>query len=64
MEVRTRIPQKTQNPSVSVLVIAPHKNLALQLARWIQVITESKIQVQRPKLPSAVQVLAKIPGEP
>ena len=51
------------NPSVSALVVVPHKDLALQLARWIQVITESKIQVQRPELSSVVQVLAKIPGE-
>ena len=56
--------KKPQNPSVSALVIVPHKDLALQLSRWIQVITESKIQAQRPKLPSVVQVLAKIPGEP
>ena len=56
--------KKPTNPSVSALVIVPHKDLALQLARWIQVITESKIQVQRPKLSSVVQVLAKIPGEP
>ena len=46
------------------MVVVPHKDLALQLARWIQVITESKIQVQRPELFSVVQVLAKIPGEP
>lgn len=46
------------------MVIVPHKDLALQLARWIQVITESKIQVHRPELSSVVQVLAKIPGEP
>ena len=52
------------NPSVSALVIVPHKDLALQLARWIQVITESKIQVHRPELSSVVQVLAKVPGEP
>ena len=45
-------------------MIVPHKDLALQLARWIQLITESKIQGQRPELPSVVQVLAKIPGEP
>ena len=51
-------------PSVSALVIVPHKDLALQLARWIQVITESKIQAQRPELSSVVQVLAKVPGEP
>ena len=56
--------KKPTNPSVSALVIVPHKDLALQLARWIQVITESKIQVQRPELSSVVQVLAKIPGEP
>ncbi|KAF9646100.1 hypothetical protein BDM02DRAFT_3262483 [Thelephora ganbajun] len=56
--------KKPINPSVSALVIVPHKDLALQLARWIQVITESKIQVQCPKLSSVVQVLAKIPGEP
>ena len=55
--------KKPTNPSVSALVIVPHKDLALQLARWIQVITESKIQVQRPKLSTVVQVLAKIPGE-
>lgn len=52
------------NPSVSALVIVPHKDLALQLARWIQVITESKIQDHRPELSSVVQVLAKVPGEP
>lgn len=51
------------NPSISALVIVPHKDLALQLARWIQVITESKLQVRRPELSSVVQVLAKIPGE-
>ena len=51
-------------PSVSALVIVPHKDLALQLARWIQVITQSKIQIQRPELSSVVQVLAKTPGEP
>lgn len=56
--------KKPSKPSVSALVIVPHKDLALQLARWIQVITESKIQAQRPKLSSVVQVLAKIPGEP
>ena len=56
--------KKPTNPSVSTLVIVPHKDLALQLERWIQVITESKIQVQRPKLSSIVQVLAKIPREP
>ena len=55
--------KKPLNPSISALVIVPHKDLALQLARWIQVITESKIQAQRPELPSVVQVLAKIPGE-
>ena len=56
--------KKPSSPSVSALVIVPHKDLALQLARWIQVITESKLQAQRPELPSIVQVLAKIPGEP
>jgi len=56
--------KKPTNPSVSALVIVPHKDLALQFARWIQVITESKIQVHRPELSSVVQVLAKIPGEP
>jgi superfamily II DNA/RNA helicase len=56
--------KKPANPSVSALVIVPHRDLALQLARWIQVITESKIQVQRPELPSVVQVFAKVPGEP
>ena len=56
--------KKPTNPSVSALVIVPHKDLALQLARWVQVITQSKIQVQRPELSSVVQVLAKIPGEP
>jgi superfamily II DNA/RNA helicase len=56
--------KKPINPSVSALVIVPHKDLALQLARWIQVITESKIQVHRPELSSVVQVLAKVPGEP
>ena len=55
--------KRPTKPSVSALVIVPHKDLALQLARWIQVITESKIQFQRPELPSVVQVLAKIPGE-
>ena len=56
--------KKPTNPSVSALVVVPHKDLALQFARWIQVITESKIQVHRPELSSVVQVLAKIPGEP
>lgn len=56
--------KKPANPSISSLVIVPHKDLALQLSRWIQIITESKIQVHRPELPSVVQVLAKIPGEP
>ncbi|KAF9787222.1 P-loop containing nucleoside triphosphate hydrolase protein [Thelephora terrestris] len=56
--------KKPTNPSVCALVIVPHKDLALQLARWIQVIIESKIQAQRPELPTVVQVLAKIPGEP
>ena len=56
--------KKPGNPSVSALVVVPHKDLALQLARWIQVITESKIQVQPPELSSVVQVLAKVPGEP
>ena len=56
--------KKPTNPSVSALVIVPHKDLALQLARWIQVITKSKIQVQPPELSSVVQVLAKVPGEP
>ena len=56
--------KKPTNPSVSALVIVPHKDLALQLARWIQVITESKIQVHRPELSTVVQVLAKTPGEP
>lgn len=55
---------KPTNPSVSALVIVPHKDLALQLAQWIQVITESKIQAQRPELASVVQVLAKMPGKP
>ena len=56
--------KKPVNPSISALVIVPHKDLALQLSRWAQIITESKIQVQRPELSSVVQVLAKIPGEP
>ena len=55
--------KKPTDPSISALVIVPHKDLALQLARWIQVITESKIQAQRPELSSVVQVLAKIPGD-
>ena len=56
--------KKPINPSVSALVVVPHKDLAIQFARWIQAITESKIQAQRPELSSVVQVLAKIPGEP
>ena len=56
--------KKPADPSVSALIIVPHKDLALQLARWIQVITESKVQAQRPELSSVVQVLAKVPGEP
>lgn len=56
--------KKPSDPSVSALVIVPHKDLALQFARWIQVITESKLQFQRPELHSVVQVLAKIPGDP
>ena len=56
--------KKLTNPSISALVIVPHKDLALQLARWMQMITEYRIQVQRPKLSSVVRVLAKISEEP
>jgi len=44
MEVRTRIPQKPTIPSVPTLAIVPRKDLALQLARWIQVIIESNVR--------------------
>jgi len=35
-------------------LLSPHKDLILQLARWIQVIIESRIQAQRPESSSAV----------
>jgi len=38
--------KKLTTPLVSALIVVPHKDLGLQLARWIQAITKSKIQVR------------------
>jgi superfamily II DNA/RNA helicase len=53
-----------EDPSISSLVIVPHRDLAYQLSHWIQLFAESKIQAQRPSLPSIVQVLVRSSATP
>lgn len=48
-----------EDPSISSLIIVPHRDLAYQLSHWIQLFADSKLQAQRPSLPSIVQVLVR-----
>lgn len=47
------------DPSISSIIIVPHRDLAYQLSHWIQLFADSKLQAQRPSLPEIVQVLVR-----